>query len=380
MGKSIAICITLAEQGGAQSFVARFAPWLVARGHEVTVYAGTGTWLADRLRGSNVKFVNIPHLSREIDPLRDPLALLWLRREFRRTKPDAIHLNSAKMGILGSVAAWRPGDKATRRAKVVYRIGGWTFLEPLSPFKKSMYRMLERWTARFKDSIICVHPGDVETARASGIKPKGSVFAVPNGIDVATFDVKLLPRHDARRILRLPQDLFIYGTVANFYPAKNIPQYLDTCAEIFKRHPASRFVLLGDGPEYAAVEERIKALGLEDFVFMPGSRDDAATLLRAFDAFVLPSVKEGMSWALLEAMAAGVPCIATDVGAARWMLEDGEAGWIVPTNDTRALVDAMSQTRDRALSETKAARARTAVEQRFPLEQTFQKNAEALLG
>lgn len=375
----VAIFITLAEQGGAQLFVFEFAKWLIAhKNYEVTVYAGEGEWLKNKLVNTEVKFVTVPGLERDISLWSDLAAIRWLAREWRITKPLAVHLNSAKGGFIGSLAA-----RLARVPRVVYRIGGWTFLEQLPGYKQTAYRLLEKWTAPLKDIIICVHPGDVRVATQAGIRPKHKLLAIPNGINLASFDQNLLTREQARQSLEISEGDFVYGTNANFYPAKAIPAYLKVCAELIKHYPNTRVALIGDGPERSTIEQCRRELKLEEQVLLFGNRNDAAQLLRAFDAFVLPSTKEGMSWALLEAMAAELPCIATDVGAARWMLTSDDvrtqsAGWIVPPNDSRALLEAMLEARDQNLAQTKAAQARAAVHNRFPLEQTLKDNTSAL--
>ena len=372
--KRIALAVTLAEPGGVQSFLLELAHHLVQDGHEVTVIAGDGQWLEQKLLGTPIHFLRLKHMHRSIHATKDLLAIFELTRIFQANKFDAVHLNSSKMGIIGSIAA-----RIAKIPRTVYRIGGWVFLEPLSTWRKNLYIRLERWTARFKDSIICVHPGDVEVAKRFGIKPKKELIAIPNGIRFDAFEQNLKSRNDARHELNLPLDTFIFGTVANFYPVKNIPGYLEACAEFKQTHPVSLFIIMGDGPEYALIEERIKELDLQDHVILTGNRDNASELLRAFDAFVLPSTKEGMSWSLLEAMATGLPCIATDVGAARWMLEPNSGMIVTPKNSTQ-LAEAMSRIADDvAFRDQLGQNAKKAVRDRFPLEETLAGNVRSLL-
>lgn len=372
--KRIVLAVTLGEQGGVQSFLFRFALWLRERGHDVILLSGEGDWLERACQKQGLAYRRLTHMQREIRPFADLRSALELRRVLKDLKPDAIHLNSAKMSILGSCAI-RYSKLATR---VVYRIGGWTFLEDISPWKKTLYRELEKLTARWKDVIICVHPGDTDVARGVGIKPRENVITVANGINVAEFDARLLTRDAARRELGLNEGGRVFGTIANFFPAKNLPAYLEVCALVKKTITDARFVLIGDGRERKNIEDARDRLGLHDSVVLAGARDDASTLLKAFDVFVLPSSKEGMPWTLLEAMAAGIPCVATDVGAARWMLENGRAGWIVPSGDKQALAEAMLD----ALMNPgmKPLIARQAVSERFPLEATYEGNAAALFG
>ncbi len=376
----IALAVTLAEQGGVQQFMAGFASWLVAVGHDVTVIAGDGSWLEMRCKEQGIPFIRLRKLGREINPLRDPFAVLELRKVLRDLKPDAIELNSTKMSVVGSIAARLAGVP-----RVVYRIGGWSFREVLPTHKLWLYRSLETWTAKLKDVIICVNPDDVRLANEIGLCARENVIAVPNGIDLPHFDAQLLPRDKARAILseathdsRLTTR-FLFGTTANFYPPKDLPRYMQACKIVHDAEPNARFLILGDGLQRTEIETRRRELNLDEVVMLPGAREDATTLLTGFDAFVLPSSKEGMSFSLLEAMAAHIPCIATDVGAAKWML--AESGMIVPKMDPPALAEAMLRVlRDTTLRERLAHEARKRIEAHFPLARTYQGNLKALIA
>lgn len=381
----VVLAVTLAEPGGVQQFLAGFAVWLKKQEFDVTVIAGDGQWLADRCREAEIPFIRLKKVGREINPLRDPAAIMELRRVLKDLKPDAIELNSAKMGVVGSIAAWLAIRDTRCAMRVVYRIGGWTFREVLPAHKLWLYRTAEKWTAPLKDVIVCVNPDDVRLANEIGIKAREAVVAVPNGIDLEKFDSALLPRDQARKTLadacglRMLAEEFIFGTTSNFYPPKDLPRYMEACKVVHNAEPDARFLILGDGMQRSEIESKRDALGLKDVVLLPGARDDASALLAGFDAFVLPSSKEGMSFSLLEAMAARLPCVATDVGAAKWMLE--EDGLVVPKMDPRALANAMLRVmRETGLKEKLGQGARRQIESRFPLEATYRGNLKALTG
>jgi glycosyltransferase involved in cell wall biosynthesis len=227
-----------------------------------------------------------------------------------------------------------------------------------------------------KDVIVCVNPVDVSLADEVGIKAREAVVAVPNGIDLPKFDAALLPRPQARDKLSLGSE-FVFGTTANFYPPKDLPRYLEACKLVHEAEPNTRFQILGEGMQRAEIETKRDSLGLKDIVSLPGARDDASALLAGYDAFVLPSSKEGMAFSLLEAMAARLPCVATDVGAAKWMLDD--SGLVVPKMDPQALAEAMLRVmREPGLKGKLAQGARKQIESRFPLETTYQGNLRAL--
>ena len=369
----IVIAVTLAEPGGVQTFIVLFSQWLVAQGTDVTIVAGDGTWLADQARAHNIPYVQLKHMGRSINPWRDLRAGIELVRVLKRLRPTSVDLNSSKMGIVGSIAG-----RIARIPQITYRIGGWVFLEPLPRFTKWLYIALEWFTAHFKDTIIVLHPDDEAIAKRYHFRPRKELVIVPNGVDLPVFDAHLLSRTDARARMRIDPNAFVFGTIANFYPPKDLPAYIDACARVHATDPETLFVLVGDGQLRPAIEERIRAHHLEQHALLVGSLEAAQTYLRAFDVFVLPSAKEGMPWVMLEAMAARVPCVATDVGANAWMTA-GTAR-IVPPRNTQALADAMIElARTPSLREHLAQAARAHVEATFPLEATLKGNARSLL-
>jgi glycosyltransferase involved in cell wall biosynthesis len=372
--KRIALAVTLAEIGGVQVFLLEFAQYLKKMGHEVTILAGSGSWLSEQAKIHGIDFIRLNHMCRDISPIQDLLAIQELSQLFRKHKFDAVHLNSTKMGILGSMAC-----RIARIDRAVYRIGGWVFLENLPSWKRKIYICAERLTARFKDTIICVNPSDETEAAKHSIKPKNKVITIPNGIDFARFESNLLSKNEARTKLGLKQDGVIIGSVSNFYAPKNIPAYIDVIRDVIDQNPSLHFVLIGDGPERKIIEQKITDLNLTQSITLTGEQNNASSLLRAFDIFTLPSTKEGMSWSLLEAMAASLPCIATDVGAAKWMLGD-TAGMIVPPSDTQTLSKAILElTNDESKRNQLGQNAKEAVQNRFPLEKTLSGNASTLL-
>lgn len=363
--KRLLFVVTQADWGGAQTFIFRAAAEAMRRGYEVLLaYGGTGA-LAERCREAGVPHRQLMRMQRSMSPLHDIRAVQELVALMREWKPDIALLNSSKAGVVGSVAG-----RIARVPRIVYRIGGWSFNDPVSPAQKRFRIWMEKTTAAFKDAIIVNTPDGVEQAQTHHIRPRGQVALVPNGIDLQSFDAALKPREDARQTLAsfLPStpdaDAPILLTIANFYPAKGLPVLLDALAIVAKRRPDARTVIIGDGEGRAALETQRRVLGLETIVALPGQRMDAATLLRGADLFILPSVKEGFPWALLESMAAGTACVATNVGGVRWMAED--AVRVVPPDDPQAIADAvLDALADREATRIAGIAGRRVVEQRF---------------
>lgn len=377
--RRILLLVTQADWGGVQSFLVRFARDLKAEGHEVLLAAGGTGEIFARAAEAGVPTRRLDRMVREISLLEDWRACLEIIGLIDGFKPDAVHLNSSKMGVIGSLAAAR----SAARPRVVYRIGGWAFLEPLAGWKKWVYRTAERFSAKYKDIILTVHPGDQALAEKIGIRPRGKTLTVANGLDFDGFTAALASRAAARQALGLPDGAFVFGTVANAYATKGLLPYLDTLQAVLAEKPDAWAVILGDGPQFTELKAKKQALGL-DRLILTGHRDDANRLYRAFDVFVLPSVKEGMPWTALEAMASGVPIVATDVGACRWMTQDPEndqAALIVPPQNATALAEALENIlADSALRGNLATAGPKIVRRRFTWESTYRGNRDALLG
>jgi glycosyltransferase involved in cell wall biosynthesis len=390
--KRLLIVITQAEWGGAQSFVFRAAQEAVRRGFDVLVTAGGKGALETRCGESSIPYRRLTKLKRELSPVYDFRAIHELVLLMKEWRPDAVFLHSSKAGVVGSIAA-----RIAHVPWTVYRIAGWSFLDPVPNAQKAIRRWSERLTAPFKDVIITLHPDDERLARATHIKPHGSIVTIPNGLDLASFDANLKSREEARRVLeslwqttagrRQPADDGLTSspiilTVANFYPTKNLLGYLDAIAlthSAQRTAHSARFLIIGDGEQREALIRKRDELGLTSVVAFAGQQDDAASLLRGADLFVLPSLKEGMPWTILEAMAAALPCVATDVGANRWML--GDAGTVVPAGDTDKLADAIiRRLNDEQGSADMGRRARQTLEARFTEQPMWDKTFQMLDG
>ncbi len=331
----VVIAITLAEPGGATSFALALAKYLHEDGTPVLVLAGEqGAWLEERCLKASIPFERIPHLRRAVHPWHDVLALWHFFKKLRDLKPRALHLNSSKAGVIGSLAG-----RFASVPRIVYCIAGWAALDTSSSFSEYLYLWAEKLTAWAKDVIVCLHPEDIAFAKQHHIRPKQLVM-IPNGIDAPALQANLFSREDARRLLDLPQDSLVIGTIANFYPAKNLVFLIQVFAELKKQLPEAHLCIVGDGPERVSIECVVQETGLTSFIHLVGRKEEAARYLRAFDIFVLASKKEGMPLVLLEAAAAGLPIVATDVGAHAWMLPEAT---IVSPHDQDALVRALQE-------------------------------------
>ena len=211
--------------------------------------------------------------------------------------------------------------------------------------KNPKYRRLRRWMAPFIDRYVAVSP-DLQawlTDRA-GIR-RSKVVYIANGIDAATFTV---PRVVSERRRRLgdfaPPGSVLIGNVARLDKVKDQAGLLSAFKFLREEagHANCRLIIAGEGPQRETLERQIVKLGLVQTVRLLGNRDDVAELLAECDVFVLSSIAEGMPVTLMEAMAAGLPVVATNVGGIASVVEDGVTGTLVPAGDPHAMAAALS--------------------------------------
>ena len=319
--KKILYVITLPEIGGAQKYVLDLACNLKDK-YEVMVASGgkLGSPLFQKLEQEKIEYYPLKHLKREIDPLHDILAVFEMRKLIKMFKPDIIHLNSSKAGVIGSLGS------VGLKTKVIYTAHGFVFNEPMNIIKKKIYLYAEKFSAIYKNKIIAISEKDKQIGIKNKIAPKEKFVTIQNGLNLN--DINFLSKEESRRELNLSQNHKVIGVIANYYPTKALHRLIEAAGIIIQDFNNAKFILIGDGPQRKSLEEQIKKMRLtNNFLF--GPIKNAARYLKALDVFVLPSVKEGFPYAILEAMAAEEPIVATKVGGVPEIITDGENGFLV---------------------------------------------------
>jgi glycosyltransferase involved in cell wall biosynthesis len=342
------LLITLAEVGGAQSYVAALLPALVERYDVVLAAHGEGP-LRAAAADVGARFVPLRHVRRPIRPWRDLAGLVELSRLLRRERPQILHASSSKAGVLGRLAA-----AATRVPIRFFTVHGWAF-SAYSGLTSSLYRIADRLMEPLTTVTICVS----ENERAAGLEA-GTCSAERSVVIRNAVDVTVAPR--SRHDRAVPR-LIAVGRL-------KAPKDLLTLLRAFAALPGGSFeaLLVGDGPDRAAVEAEIRRLGLQACVQLAGERSDVPALLAGSDLFVLSSRSEGLPVSVLEAMAAELPVVASGVGGLAELVVDGETGILVPPGDAAALAAALGRlVEDRELRRTLGAAGRARAETLFDL-------------
>jgi glycosyltransferase involved in cell wall biosynthesis len=289
-----------------------------------------------------------PNLVRRFDLARDVIAVLKLARFMRRGRYDIVHTHSSKAGVLGRLAARLAGVRV-----VVHTVHGWAFVPGLRRSLFLLYLALERLCARLSDRIIVVAETDREEGLALKIGLPAQYQLIRSGIEIEAYRDVALERVVARARLGLPGAAFVVGSVARLSPQKAPLDLVMAFERVARAKEMAHLVLVGDGPLRGEVESAVERLGLMGRVHLLGLRRDVPELLRAFDVFALASRWEGLPRVFSQAMAAGLPIVATRVDGASDAITPGENGWLVEVGDAAALADRLL-----ALAQDPAARQR----------------------
>jgi glycosyltransferase involved in cell wall biosynthesis len=286
-------------------------------------------------------------LGREIAPLSDLRALWGLLRLMRSWRPHIVHTHTAKAGLLGRVAA-----RAARVPTVVHTYHGHVLRGYFSPAKEALFRRLERGLAAAADALVAVSESVKRDLVELAVAPAEKIRVVPLGLDLAHLAGEL-PRGVLRREAGIPDEAPLVGMVGRLVPIKDAPTFLEAARLVREKSPGARFALVGDGEERPALEALARELGLDGAVAFFGWRRDLAAVYGDFDVVVNASRNEGTPVALIEALAAARPVVATRVGGTPDLLGAGELGRLVPPGDAGALARAVLET----LTGSEAARA-----------------------
>lgn len=321
---NILYIITSGDMGGAQYYVLKLAQ--AFKGSIVT-----GAEKDELVASANklgIKTYQLPSLKRAISPWYDCWALFDLVRLVKQLKPDIIHLNSSKAGFIGSlIKIFVP------KVIIVYTAHGFVFNEPGSKLKTVFYTFMEKLASRFRDYIIAVSEADRQSALKKHIINPNKISVIYNGLSAIPFVSKAV----ARQELGLPGQGFIAGTLSNHYHTKGLDILIQAVSQL--SNTEVHFAVIGQGPIQNQLETQINNLHLNDRILLLGHKKAASTYLAAFDMFIMPSRKEGFPFAILEAMQAGLPIIASNVGGIPEALSD--AGILVPPQDPAALAQAI---------------------------------------
>ena len=323
--KKVLFAITKSNFGGAQRYVYDLATALPHERFEVVVVFGEGKELEDKLNGAGIRSIKIRSLQRNVNIFKDFLVFFELLRIFRKERPDVVHLNSTKIGGVGTIAGRICGIP-----KIIFTAHGWAFNEKRNFVSKAVIAFLQWVTVLFTHTIIAVSQKTADQILRFAFIGSDKIKVVYNG----TADIDFVGRAEARReLLGERKETIWIGTISELHSNKGIDIALAAFAQIAKKYPQTIFVVIGNGEEKTHLAKQIIELGLTDRAFPIGFVTEAKKYLKAFDIFTLTSRTESLPYAILEAGLAELPVIASAVGGIPEIINSPETGILVPTGE-----------------------------------------------
>jgi glycosyltransferase involved in cell wall biosynthesis len=348
----IAYVITRGDAvGGATIHVRDMARAMIEDGHEAVVLVGGSGAVTEQLARSGVPYHSLKLLQRSIHPVRDWRALAELTAVLRSLAPDLVSTHTAKAGWIGRAACARLGLPA------VHTPHGWAIGRRISTASGVLFTLAERVAKPWARAIICVCEHEKRLAMAKGVAHPEDLFVVHNGVRDIPPALRAEPGRTPVRIC----------SVARLEAPKDHATLLAALRTVDSA--AWTLDLVGDGPNASAIRERARALGIGDRVHLLGYQPDTAVPLAEAQIFALSSRSEAFPRSVLEAMRAGLPIVASDVGGVREAVTHGSNGFLVPPGDPAAMGSALSALlRDAGLRRTLGAASRDAYERQFRVE------------
>jgi len=292
--------------------------------------------MLDLAAAKGVKPIIIPQLRRNVDPIGGLVTLFKLYRLMRRQKPHIVHTHTATAGLLGRLAARLAGVPV-----IVHTFHGHVLRGYFGPILSEGLVWMERFLARLSDRIVTVSEGQRRELAGYGVAPLEKITVVPLGFELESLLACESHRGELRRELGLADDNKLVGIVARLVPIKNHRLFLQAAQVVAEAVPQARFLVVGDGELREELEAYACDLGLDGKILFTGWRRDLARLYADLDVVALTSINEGTPVSLIEALAAGVPVVATAVGGVPDVVVEGGTGYLVEVGDVKGMAAAI---------------------------------------
>ena len=307
-------------------------------GYEVYAVA-SGKHYVNDIAAEGVRYKHIP-MSYMINPFIDILSVFLMTRYFRKERFDIVHTHTAKAGIIGRVSARLAGVPI-----VLHSYHGIHFYEGQNELLKYFYSRIEKLVGRMTDMVFSQNKGDIDKLVFGKVLPRQKVLYEGNGVNIKKLD-KLrndADIHELKRQLSINEAVPVIGCFARFEAIKGHVFFFKSLKRLLRVYPDAVCLVAGDGPLKKNLESLAFNLGIHRNLRFLGWREDIQCLHSVIDILVLSSQKEGIPRAVMEAMAAKKPVVATDVPGTKEIVIHQHTGILVPYGNEEALCDAISE-------------------------------------
>ncbi|MEW4454678.1 glycosyltransferase family 4 protein [Bremerella sp. JC817] len=358
--------------GGAEMVMANMAEELTRQGHHVQVL--TAQWHPDwpkQISHRGIPVVRLPNPS-----VRGWGTVCYMMSLGRWLRTQQHELDGVYVSMLKHSAVVATSRLAGSKVPVVLRAEGSGDTGDCAFHDTANFGLRIRRYCQEADAFIAPSQQIFDEMLSAGFERERIRF-IPNGVRVGPLRTAEDRRHAraalgaANPIMTLAESAPLVAFTGRLHPGKGLAKLVRAWPQVLQRFPAARLWLIGEGPQESELAAMIGAMGLQSRIILPGAFDTVEDVLAAADAFVLPSLHEGMSIALLEAMAANLPCVVSDIPGNRILIEPEETGLTFPVDDVQALADALIRIlEDQQLSQALGSAARKRVIDHFSLTRT----------
>lgn len=324
--------ITRMDQGGAQASVLTTVKTINRQQFETYVATGVGGRLDGKLQqqAKNVFFIKaLKHDTHPKYVLHDLVAIVQMGLVLRKVKPDIVHTNAPKAGVLGRLAArlfWH-------KAKVVHTFHGLGFAREHGEKQFKFFVSVEKFCAKFTDVLVFVSRKNAQEAKELGIGKGVRTEIIRAGVN---FNPILPLKFDPvakKALFGIPPNGKVVLALGNCKPLKNPLHFVFAAYKVLNQLKNVYFIFTGDGPLKEQVSTLVKNLNIEKQVIFPGWRNDALELLAISDVYASVSLREGLPMSLLEAMSMRVPAVCYDVDGISEVITNNKTGFLVRPKD-----------------------------------------------
>ncbi len=363
----VMFAITKGVWGGAQKYVFELATELSRDKYAVSVVHGIGDILPQKLSEYSIPSFYIDSLGRDIDFSNDLKSFFKLLDIFKKSRPDVTHLNSSKIGGIGAIAARFAGVK-----KIILTVHGFAFNEDRPWAQKKIIIFLSWLSIVFCTDVIFISETEMDRAiKWPFIKNKAHL--VHNGISKQNFQTQGDARKFIAQIHNISEKVFenktVIGTIGELTKNKGLKYAIEAVENI----PDIIYFIIGDGEEEKHLKELSGMNGGDGKIFFTGFVQNASQYLKAFDIFVLPSIKEGLPFVLLEAGLAELPVVASAIGGIPEIIENGVSGILVEAGNVAKIAESL---KNLALEPQKRAELGDALKEKIEREFSLEKMIE----
>ena len=327
--------ITHLPIGGAQDNTLYTIELLNKKKYDISLCCNFSGELVERAKKiEDIKLINIPILSRDVNLINDTRAFLALYKIIKKEDYDIIHTHSSKAGFLGRIAS-----KINKVPIIIHTVHGFPFNDFMNFFKKNFYILIEKLLANWTDVLITVSNLNKKKIIDLGISKKDKIYNIYSGIDLKIFDRK--NDRSFKKELKLGDNEILIGAVGRLSGQKDPITLIRAFNLVSKKFPDAHLVFVGDGPLRNKITKMIKKLKLTSKVHLIGNIHNTWPVYHSLDLFVMSSIYEGLGRSITEALSCGVPVVCTAVEGVPEIIKNGETGFLVEPRDIEGLANSI---------------------------------------